>query len=51
VLAKEYGQSPQSIEQDWDEWWLSRAIIDKEIEAEKQRRKDELEKRKNKARR
>jgi hypothetical protein len=43
VLAKEYGQSPGEIEQNWEPFWLNRALI--ELQAQgilNQRRENKL---------
>jgi hypothetical protein len=45
VLAKEYGQSPGDIEQNWEPFWRNRAII--ELQAQgilNQRRENKLKK-------
>jgi hypothetical protein len=42
VLAKEYGQSPGDIEQNWEPWWRNRALIELQAQgilAERRERK------------
>jgi hypothetical protein len=46
ILAKEYGQSPQAVEE-WDEYWFNRAVVDLQGRAQDDaRRAKEARKRK-----
>lgn len=40
ILAKEYGQSPGDIEQNWEPWWVNRAILELQAQGEINRRKE-----------
>jgi hypothetical protein len=41
VLAKEYGRPPQEIEQEWEEWWTNRCIIELKAQAIIRRRDEQ----------
>jgi len=45
VLAKEYGQSPEVVE-NWDEYWFERAAVELHGRSIYERRRDEEERRK-----
>jgi hypothetical protein len=43
VLAEKYGQSPEQVE-NWDQYWLNRAALRLEVDAELDRRREKRDK-------
>jgi hypothetical protein len=41
ALAKEYGQSPTAIENEWEAYWVDRALLVMQAEGEVHRREIE----------